>query len=621
MLQMVVRAIQRGVLPSNRADLYRNFAVWVLMRDDRALQVHWDVKYVMLTVIALQLRMSGRTTAAEASVLAWISNLGDRDNGALPAEARLEAVLDSRFVTRNPQGSIEFWHESFLEYFAAVGLRSLYLRDRAGIAACSGRPEWFEAICMLAGLLPPDDALVELIAPRNLVLAARCATAAGPVRDSSERAILETAAARLGGSIRDREDVVTALAEVATPRAIGALRAAMDAQLSEMSVSRPLRRCSRPVTATLALLKCDLPHQRVTQVLEALRSGDASPEELDSPILGAVHSDLLRGEPDAATWHALGHTGVSRTLLPVLLDRLKSELARLTPADERWLAAFKCAAVCGLKVDVQAVVFSKLRDAASVSSGPAIAAIMLAAEEYPSHAEVSQMMRRTMRQCLSGGLFGLCATIIERWKLQDELAPEEVSAHFAKMVQDRRIGGFQAFARLYPGAADGLVGTLLDELLRQGNLDKVRGHIDLFRPYCTPRADRLRDLAIQDYLEHRKPALLMRSIRAFGLQPHFHNAGIIIHRGKMDPLLAMHPNLVRRFRIADLCDYDRWYSYAPSAVQGWPLRRQPRVGDIVTCEADEPEHGGNLIATRVSLMIGVDGTRPGGARNGMNAAS
>ena len=174
MLHMLMRVMHQGQVPRNRGQLFRMFTRWMLSREAKTTLTDAAAREVALAVIAFGIRQNGGTDASETLVSDWVERALHHWRGTISVRQVLDELRDSRLLIEDDEGNIRFWHELFLEYFAAIVLRREYLRENREIHRYVHRPEWFEVLQMLAGLVTNVVGFIERSLPFNIVLAARC---------------------------------------------------------------------------------------------------------------------------------------------------------------------------------------------------------------------------------------------------------------------------------------------------------------------------------------------------------------------------------------------------------------------------------------------------------------
>lgn len=263
---------------------------------------------VRLGAIAVEtLKSTDAVVPSRAAAREWLRSAMEKQRGAsvtnVEADEYLQTVADAtgllvlaegRTQSGEQEDTITFMHHSFLEYYAAEGLKcSLNLEE---IVALSRQPRWHEAITLLAGLLADQGDVSELVSHllqnsgteetvtlERLLLAFDCALESDvPPERTQELLLSETRRVCESGPLPDDDELLAAFGE-----RMGRLAASTSSELQTQFLLNGLRSASLPARSAAV---------RFTGYV-------ASESALDDRIVEAF--DACCNEPGSDVMHAI----------------------------------------------------------------------------------------------------------------------------------------------------------------------------------------------------------------------------------------------------------------------------------------------------------------------------
>jgi HEAT repeat protein len=345
-------------LPANRGKLFKAFVSQMprLRRREVPANVPLDIVETALAKLGFEMLERGRLAADLGEVRGWQIPTASRDLDAVLAQAKDWRFLKSDGRFGEP---IEFLHQLFQEYFAAIHL-NFAIRNSQFATVLGDRPfkdEWHETIAMLAGICDQPAELVKWLGAQVVekqqgsvaFLVQRCwETSDAAANDEARAAVVDARIAALRDPDADvRERAAYALGQIGDARAVEPLIAALRDPEAEVRwrAAYALRQISdaHAVEPLIAALRDPDWHVReraagaleqigdaraVEPLIAALRDPDADVRESAADALGEIGAPAVEPliaalrDPDAevrgSAAYALGKIGDVRAVEPLI---------------------------------------------------------------------------------------------------------------------------------------------------------------------------------------------------------------------------------------------------------------------------------------------------------------
>ncbi len=528
MLRMLIRVSKEGNIPSSKGLIFKLFVHWILSRERKVRQFDTFLKEKVLMALAFHIRQSGMTYALQPSVFISLRETLAHWHMHADMSDLFGELLDNHILEIDASGRVTFFHELALEYFVALELQYLYILTKDEIRVYYNENKWFESLLMLSHLLDDANDLVKSIAQENLVLAAKCVVSGARVTHSARTIIVEAAAQALfqHDSGDRKQAALTALLEFATN---DSLRLVIKALSDEPTygLTEALSACERPERAVLGLLKSGLhDKERIYQCLRVFRKRAVSLKTLDHPLFTQAVRALLEGDIQDRYLTLISDIDISKGVKEQVISVIRNVLETADPASLVWRSAISLASRHRFLEEFSDIIEDRILNCDGLNAR-AYYAVFVACLALPEPTS-SRLAIYGAKQCLRSGWPILAVKYIQQFKLQ-EVVEVEVMECLAILAKEGRIGALLGFAALYSHVDfEETLSTAVDTLLAQSKLETLyQFHSGLSSVLCT-RPLAIKDKLIEEFLLSRLNVRKMRRyIKAFGLQPHFSNYGVV----------------------------------------------------------------------------------------------
>lgn len=528
MLRMLIQVSKEGNIPSNKGLIFKIFVHWILSRERKVRQFDTFLKEKVLMALAFHIRQSGMTYALQPSAFISLRETLAQWHMHADMSDLFGELLDNHILEIDTSGRVTFFHELALEYFVALELQYLYILNKDEIRVYYNENKWFESLLMLSHLLDDADDLVRSIAQENLVLAARCVVSGARVTHSARTTIVEAAAQALvqHDSGERKQAALTALLEFATNDSLRRVIRALSDEPT-YGLTEALSACERPERAVLGLLKFGLPDkERIYQCLYVFRKRAVSPKTLDHPLITQAERALLEGDIQDRYLTVISDIGISKGVKEQVISVTRNVLETADPASTVWRSAISLASRHRFLEEFSYIIEDRIlnRDGLNARAYYAVFVVCLALPKPTS----SRLAVYGAKQCLRFGWPILALKYIQQFKLQ-EVVEVEVMECLAILAKEGRIGALLGLAALYSHIDfEEVLSTAVDTLLAQSKLETLYQYHSSLSTVLYMRSLTIKDKLIEEFLlSNLNVRTVRRYIRAFGLQPHFSNYGVV----------------------------------------------------------------------------------------------
>ncbi len=526
LLRMLAQVAQGGQLPSNRGQLFRLFTNWIFSRERKQPQAATPLKERALTTIAFGMRTGGKTYSPQPLVLDWISeSLAQWQAKADVSELFCE-LLDNHILEIDAAGRVTFFHELILEYFSALELQRLYLRDGRLPQEYCQEVKWSEPVIMLAGLLDNADRLIADISSKNIVVAARCVASGAHVTSESTSGILERAREMLTEKHRRRMDALIALLELGTDDALRLVIKAHDERAYSLTIA--LSRCERPEMVALRLLGFGLTgRKRIRQCLRVFEGKPISRTIIDGRQVAQAERFLLRGEPDNRDLVLIDNIGVSETISDDFMSVVRNILETHQPTTTLWRTAVRVAAHQGFTEKCADVVLERVSQLEE-PNGAAHYSIFVACQAMRDLSISPPLALEAARQCLDHGLYALAFKHIQCFELQEAIDASQILGHLQHMAETGRVGLLVEYSEVYGDAIDfyPFLSDAVDQQLSRANLNVILEFYKELVPVLSDKKEILQSV-LKEKASALRPETVRKHIRLFQLATYFSGIGMV----------------------------------------------------------------------------------------------
>jgi cold shock CspA family protein len=593
LLRMLTQVVQDGKLPNNRGQLLRLFTSWILSRERKRKQRATPLKERVLAEIAFKMRTAGNTYAPQPLVLEWIQIAVTKWHAEVNVSDLFRELLDNHILEMDANLRVTFFHELVLEYFAALELQRLYLRDRELSLEYFTKTWWFEPVIMLTGLLDKPDELVISITQENIILAARCIASGAKVTRPTITNLLEMSQRMKTKRNKLQIEAIIALLELATDDALRLVVKTLDNQNS--SLTPALSQCERPEMAALRLLDFGLTgRKRIRQCLSVFEGKPVSRTIINSPEVAQAQAFLLNGKPSIRDLALIDSIGVPDGIRNKLRDRVEKILERHRLDTGSWRTAVRVAVNQGFVKECADTIVNRV-SSVEERDGPAYYAIFVACQALQSIPISHQLALDNARRCLKQQLYMLAIKFIRSFKLHNIIVGDEILNHVQDMAMAGRIGVLVEYADVYGDDIDffPFLTTAVDQQLARYNLYPLREFRKELGPVLLDKSESIRDVLISvAQLKIMRPGALRGYVRVLGLEPQFSEIGMITTYSSKKEY---------GFIASMLTEEDIFFHI--SKVTNLEESDKPKPRDLVRYHSQQtPEHPKHKSATFVTIL-------------------
>ena len=128
LLKMILIVCSQGSFPQNKGALYSLFLDEILKREEiKVLKKASNIiKKELLSHLAFQMRQIQKVLLPYEKVKEVFRKKINEIHGQVPTIDVIEELLDSNIISKNTQGDILFYHESYLDFYAAVEIKKIF---------------------------------------------------------------------------------------------------------------------------------------------------------------------------------------------------------------------------------------------------------------------------------------------------------------------------------------------------------------------------------------------------------------------------------------------------------------------------------------------------------------
>lgn len=153
MLKMILSVSKQGNIPKNRGLLYQLFIKTIFQREKtKKHQIRTDTKIDILSHIAYIMRQEGTVTLSNSKFKKITIQKLSEINSSVSVNILYTELLDNLIIIENQNEDVSFFHETYLEYFCAIQLKS-YFEISGDLPISLNDKRWFESLIMCGELL------------------------------------------------------------------------------------------------------------------------------------------------------------------------------------------------------------------------------------------------------------------------------------------------------------------------------------------------------------------------------------------------------------------------------------------------------------------------------------